>query len=371
VLPVPTKLLTLAGAFMLSVFTDRFYENALRFARWLRGWRTAALAPIAVGAYTVAVLVPIGLFDSSLAAQASVSRTAQVVALAPARGQPAPTKLVGSTPIPAVAAAVKLTDRGAQVPSAIVPSMSELAREGHNGYGSGVPADCVPTFPSGVSAKRLCRLGDPASTRVVAVLGDSHAGMWMPALIAAGRAQHFAVVPLNKSSCLVRRITANGPGRPCLSWFRWALAQDRALHPAATIVAFMLTQFENQPALALSGLKTVLSQVTHGVLMADPPGQDKQPAVCITKHGATMRDCSTRVPKGYATLMNALAHMTTRNGHPAIPTMQWFCADGICPMVINKTITTRDTGHLTFEYSTELAPLLGLELKPILAELGR
>jgi hypothetical protein len=69
--------------------------------------------------------------------------------------------------------------------------------------------------------------------------------------------------------------------------------------------------------------------------------------------------------------MKAVAHMTTQTGHPAIPTLQWFCADGICPMVINNTITTRDTGHLTIDYSTELAPLLGLELKPILARWGR
>ena len=35
--------------------------------------------------------------------------------------------------------------------------------------------------------------------------------------------------------------------------------------------------------------------------------------------------------------------------HPVIPSLQWFCADGICPMVINHTLTTRDGDHMTKE----------------------
>jgi hypothetical protein len=84
-----------------------------------------------------------------------------------------------------------------------------------------------------------------------------------------------------------------------------------------------------------------------------------------------MGKCSNHVPSTYRPLMRALARMTTLTDHPAIPTKQWFCADGICPMVIDNTIATRDKSHLTIEYSTHLAPLLGLELKPILARLGR
>jgi len=64
-----------------------------------------------------------------------------------------------------------------------------------------------------------------------------------------------------------------------------------------------------------------------------------------------------------------LARMTTATHHPAIPTLQWFCADGICPMVINNTLTTRDRDHMTRQYSASLAPLLSLALEPILARL--
>ena len=59
--------------------------------------------------------------------------------------------------------------------------------------------------------------------------------------------------------------------------------------------------------------------------------------------------------------------MTAVTHHPAIPTVQWFCADGVCPMVIGKTLVTRDKDHMTKQYSAALAPLLSLELQPILA----
>jgi len=80
-----------------------------------------------------------------------------------------------------------------------------------------------------------------------------------------------------------------------------------------------------------------------------------------------MGDCSSRVPGTYVPLMRALADMTATMHAPAIPTIQWFCARGLCPMVIAHTLPERDRSHFTLQYSEALAPVLGLELKPILA----
>jgi hypothetical protein len=61
--------------------------------------------------------------------------------------------------------------------------------------------------------------------------------------------------------------------------------------------------------------------------------------------------------------------MTAETHHPAIPTLQWFCGDGICPMVINQTLVSRDKDHMTQQYSSELAPLLDAEVDRVLAVL--
>ena len=45
--------------------------------------------------------------------------------------------------------------------------------------------------------------------------------------------------------------------------------------------------------------------------------------------------------------------------------LQWFCAKGTCPMVIDHTLTMRDRSHFTMEYSQALAPVLTPELKRV------
>jgi hypothetical protein len=254
------------------------------------------------------------------------------------------------------------------LPKAFVPSLKELESENTTGGGI-VPKRCTPAFGSGATSD-ICRLGDTSSKRVLVVLGDSQAGTWMPAVVAFARAQHFAVVPLVKPGCFVSRVHTNLPGWPCANWYRWALAHDRGLHPVATIVMFLLSApLQQHPARTAGDMKSVLSQVRHGVLMADHPRQDQEPPDCIFKSHARMGDCSARVPSTYVPLMKALARMTARTHHPAIPTLQWFCAYGICPMIINHTLATRDRDHMTKQYSNSLAPLLSLALEPILARL--
>jgi peptidoglycan/LPS O-acetylase OafA/YrhL len=369
VLPVGINLVLLTGAFMFSAFTYRFYENPLRFARWLRGRRTAAMVAVALTMCVAAVMLPIALFEGSLAAQAAESANARVYALTPATGQPDPTSLWRSAPIPAVVAAAEAAKRNAPLPRAIVPSMKELEQENTTGGGI-VPDHCKPAFGSGATSD-ICRLGDRSSRRVVVVLGDSQAGTWMPAVVAIARAQHFAVVPLVKPGCFVSRLNTNLPGWPCASWYRWALSHDKALHPVATIVMFLLSApLQQHPASTVSDMRSVLSQVKNGVLFADHPSQNQEPDTCIYRSGANMGKCSARVPSTYVPLMKALGRMTALTHHPAIPTLQWFCADGVCPMIIDNTLVTRDKDHMTKQYSAALAPLLSLELQPILAGPG-
>lgn len=184
----------------------------------------------------------------------------------------------------------------------------------------------------------------------------------------AARAQHLAVVPLDKPGCLLGDAHKNLPGWPCADWYRWAVRQDHRLRPVMTIVAYQFSlPLQNHPSTTIPELQAVLVDVTRGVLLEDPPGQTQQPAECIAEPGATMGTCSSRVPSSYVPFMRDVAAMVRRTHHPAIPTLQWFCGRGVCPMVVDHTLTERDKSHLTTEYSAELAPLLGLELRPILA----
>ncbi|MCL2417652.1 MAG: acyltransferase [Conexibacteraceae bacterium] len=359
----------LIGAFALSAFTFHFYENPLRFARWLRGWRTAALVPVTMGAAVAAIIIPVLAVQATLAEQAVADQGAHSAQLRPARGQPDPRSMWLAKALPAVAQAVVSVRDDAPLPKRIVPDDARLEQE-NTLVSYDIPRGCQPSFGSGDTSK-ICLLGDPTAKKVVAVFGDSHAGMWMPALVADARAQKFAVVVLDKPGCFVDRVHTNFAGWPCATWYRWAMRQDHKLHPAVTLVAFDLSSgtLTTDPSATAADIRGVVTHVVRGVYLSDPPKQAELPGTCITAPGATMRSCSTPLPSGYTPLMQDIAQMLQHIHHGWIPVLQWFCADGICPMVIDHMLATRDGSHLTMEYSAALAPLLGNELRPILRRL--
>ncbi len=46
---------------------------------------------------------------------------------------------------------------------------------------------------------------------------------------------------------------------------------------------------------------------------------------------------------------------------------RWFCADGLCPSVVGRYITLRDSEHMTPDYARWLAPAVAeaLGLPPL------
>jgi peptidoglycan/LPS O-acetylase OafA/YrhL len=357
----------LAGAFLLSMLTFKFYETPLRFARWLRGWRTAGLAAVSLGGSLAAILIPVAIVDGSLAAQAAVAKQTHVASLAPATSN----NLTDQPPIPAVKAAVSAAKRKAPLPASYVPSMAQLQQENTSSE-YGIPDGCQPAWESGTSSQ-ICKLGDASATRTVVVFGDSHAQMWMSALEKLGTQDNFAVVPLEKAGCFIAREDENLPGWPCETWFKWAVGQDKKLKPIATIVGYRLDIYaKSRFPKVMSELQSVFKHVTNPVYLADPPGRRAgggggEPAVCLSQTGANQGTCSFREAPAYAQLMRDVSKTTSADNIPALPTAQWFCADKICPMLIDNMVVTHDGDHLTEEYSTALAPLLGAEFEPILA----
>jgi len=111
----------------------------------------------------------------------------------------------------------------------------------------------------------------------------------------------------------------------------------------------------------------VLSQVRNGVWIEDPPTQLRKTSQCVTTPGATQRTCATPVTAAYVNLVRHIEAMLIHTHHRFIPTLQWFCAEGICPSVIDHTLTTHDGDHLTMNWSADLGPLLAPEIRRVLA----
>jgi hypothetical protein len=279
--------------------------------------------------------------------------------------------LANPAPIPALATAVQQVQTAAPIPTGFTPDLTDLANHAEMvDYG---PNRCWPVFGPGKTSP-ICQLGVKKSKRVLVVVGDSHAQMWVPALMSIAQQLDINVIPLVKPGCLAFDLTRNTKRWPCETWYKWMLNKDHALHPLATVVDYAMS-YSPPPHVGKTILEVrgVLNRVTNGVLIGDPPAYaaGNAPLTCLSNPASTMANCTGDEQPWFPSMLLRLAEMAAVNDHYAIPTLQGFCTQGICPMVIGGFVTRRDTGHLTPQYSVAMGPTLAAELAPVLSDLAK
>jgi hypothetical protein len=193
--------------------------------------------------------------------------------------------------------------------------------------------------------------------------------MWIPTVAKMGEEDGWVVVPLVKSGCTPNRwISADPAVTPlaeCRPWYKWAIKQAKALHPDVTL----LTGSMNYPAIAadadLTGadvgsmkasIKSLKPFSKSVVVIGDPPAQAEEPVDCLLRKRATMARCSVKVNDDQSFFYERIRQATTGAGGRFIDTQGWFCFLNTCPVVVGRTITRRDVGHLTQTYALELVP---------------
>jgi peptidoglycan/LPS O-acetylase OafA/YrhL len=352
-LSLAAKLALLAGAFALSIVSYRLVENPLRHMRWptpLGGlaWPASAAAVLAV-AFVVS-----GSLDGTakrLEAAAASVKPPQLIDSAAAASLEEPP----DGPLPAVVAAVRAAEDGAPIPSPLTPTPGNLRND-------------IYKFPNGCAARqgqtksRVCRLGDQSSSKVIAVIGDSHAQMWMPTILDMAQRDSWVVVPFVKVSCIPRTwVDARGE---CRTWYRWATRRAGQLRPDVTLVvgSWANTWAPARAIRAISATTTTMRRSSRSVIVVDdPPGQRNDPTDCVLDPHSTMKTCSAPQTKVQQRTSAAIAANAQRQRVGFLKTRGWFCATTrngrkiLCPLVINQTITYVDRGHVSKTYALELA----------------
>jgi SGNH domain (fused to AT3 domains) len=336
----------------------RFVENPIRRARF-SARLSAALAPVAVSAAVIVALVSVSAVDARIGRAERAS--AAVAKLTPANVSLV-TATPKSTPLAPVVAAVKAALRGAKVPAVLTPPVSDFDKEAY-----AFPSGCVPLADNQTTSD-LCHLGDASATNTIVVIGDSHAQMWMPAILAMAQADSWNVVPLVKSGCVVATWTGKGyPDTPpsrlsaCHAWYRWAVQQAKQLQPDVVLMTgccagpngaggevYMKSAYAATAAALKGSARNVIA-------IADDDGMKKQPTDCLLAHGATLRSCMTTQTSVTLAFNTQLAALAKARHFGYLNTLGWFCYRNQCPMVVGNTIVYRDTGHITQAYALKLA----------------
>jgi len=354
-LSVTVKLALLVGAFLLSCVSYALVENPIR-----RRTRSRRAAGVVLGVSTAAVL---GTAVLSLSAIAREEQRFNAPA-ASASLVPSPPALVSyrtqagwsEQALPDVVAAVEAARRGDPIPTGLNPPIGRL-RSIPPEYV--LPDDCMSRGESSKITSKICRLGETTSRKMIVLVGDSHAMMWLPAVLEMAWRDGWVVVPFLRTGCMPNRwITNEGPAS-CRAWYRWAIRETRLLHPRITLVGGSIGERPSTAVRAAAdgtiAMARALKPYGAVVVIGDPEGLSGNPTDCVLSSHASMATCTTRWPPATLRSYDRVAATTRQLGIGFIATRGFFCFERQCPAVIGHTVAYWDNSHITAAYAVQIA----------------
>ena len=358
----------------LAVITLHLVENPGRFAAALRRSARASLAVAAAASAATgcACLLLLNVTPAPVGHGAAAPR-ANIGAL-PATSVPA----VGPREAPKEAA---VRQAFAQVREAVAASADLRAVPANlDPPLAKAPADKPAVFVNGCVrswrevGQDECASGDTASPTTVALIGDSHAAMWQPALQQVAEQRHWRLETLAKVTCPLQdlRITSPYLGREyteCELWRGQVMARMTAENPRLIVLDmsrrygadFGFTSYD--PAWIDTLGRTVAAlRSTGATVLVLGPAADPHASVpaCLSAHLDDAVACAPMRSAGFddGGITAEQAATAAGGGHYADLT-DLFCAPDRCPVIVGNTLVFRDDNHVTTEYAQLLAPVMG------------
>jgi peptidoglycan/LPS O-acetylase OafA/YrhL len=390
-LPLVVRLGLVVLAVVLAWACQRWVEAPFHRGRFT--WAPARTLRLAAVAIVVTVAIPYG---TGLLAGASLDSGDVAVQLPEAT----PDGLAGPSPDGSGAANGSL---GTTTPGSPGPGDTPGASAGAS-VGPQRPPDGPQPLPSNVrprlsqaeadeDALRLdhcdvgqlyvgildCAYGDLNGSTVVAVVGDSHAAQWFPALDPIGKAHHWRMVPFVKLSCrfldmptysywLQRTYTE------CNEWQALVVSRLKSLRPSLVIVAFIgdretSTAADPDPTHQGQAVARLLSGVPGPkAIIVDTPGSRFDVPVCISRHVADVRPCETPRAIAFGTNPGVVERVAAQAlGATLIDLGPSVCPWDPCPVVLDGMIVYHDSHHLTATFAASLRDELDADLQQALS----
>lgn len=220
--------------------------------------------------------------------------------------------------------------------------------------------------PGDLTNVDLCTYGSGDKSAVI--VGDSVAVAWMPALRGALEPEGYRVRAIGHGSCPFVMSEVFLPDRPeetdrCNAANRNIVPLINAINPDIVIVAnnpggynALVAGQEAWPA-ARAEAFSALRADGRQVFVLEPPPVGKVPEECATPISSP-KDCESGVSEAWTAMVEADQQAAEQAGATVINTLDWFCADGRCPIFVSGTPVRTDHIHPTATYGAIVAPVL-------------
>jgi peptidoglycan/LPS O-acetylase OafA/YrhL len=371
-------------ALVLSELSWRFVENPVRSLRSVAGARAfvlgASMLLVVGGTGLLARTNPPRLEAGPAATTPQLPST--TVAGTPPTDAPAS---AGATTTTAPAAAPVLPRGGApiqpvvdalyvsRVPSNLQPSLGGALGDMPTIYND----DCHAGF--GVTEPKDCVFGDPASTTVVGLYGDSHAAEWFPAFEKVAIKNKWRLITYTKRGCPPADIEVYSKVlgkvyRECGPWRENTIDKMRADGVKVVFVAAFERLLDATSRIPIwqkpwrDGLRgtfdTLRAAGITPVLVEDTPYPDQDVPTCLSRNRTTVTGCNIPVGAGFRPDLAEMRDDFESEGTAVLRTRHWFCTGTLCPVIVGNLLVYRDDNHMTVSYAKWVAPLLDADIKP-------
>jgi peptidoglycan/LPS O-acetylase OafA/YrhL len=253
----------------------------------------------------------------------------------------------------------------------LTPAPIEAALDKSDAYEKHGSGDCFAAQPS--YTLQTCHFGERSSPIKVALVGNSHAGQWLPALEAAATKGRWQITTYLASRCAfaetAQTFDTQAETRACSAWVK--ATEAKLLHGQFNVVvmtnrisvaavghtyAKSARAYERGYAALLQALKAAGKRV---VVIHDTPAPGISIPDCLAEHTSDHSACDR--PRARAVVPDpAMAAVVALHAPniTGIDLNDHICEPAVCPAAVGGVPVYFDQTHLTATYSTTLGPYL-------------
>ena len=336
-----------AAAIGVSWLSWRFVEQPFRYGE--RSRRATSWSAIRIG---VAGILTVALFTQGLAA-----------------GLAAPATVIQPSPSPSGSPVA--SDGPIALPADLTPSLTSARADEERLRGDGCLAfERVTTPPT-------CEYGDTGSAITIALVGDSHASHWFPAIEAIALERGWRLLTFVKVSCSFttlaqRNLALKREYRECTAFNEATVARLNQIKPELTIIVnrrtFRPIGGGDTPELAGAAFGAMVARLPGATaIIVDTPDPGFDAPACLSKHPSDIRPCffaQSDVDNGEIGIAERVAAEVA--GAQLIDLTANICTEWPCSPIAGSVLIYRDEDHMTKTFSRSLAAPLGAEIAKLL-----
>ncbi|WP_345555465.1 acyltransferase family protein, partial [Streptomonospora halophila] len=226
-----------------------------------------------------------------------------------------------------------------------------------------------------------CVYGPQDADTTVALVGDSHAAQWAPALRRIAEERDWRLHVYAKSSCSFTLTTLGRDGKAYSECTEWNEALfDELTGEVGPDILFTTSSANNEAASAATqsegavdiaaGMNRLWGPLedagTDVVAIRDTPRMATRLPECVALHSEDLSKCERSAEDAFSNEDPQLLAAENDADADVVDLTDEFCIGDTCLPVIGNVLVYRDSNHITATYSELLAPKLSQALDGVL-----